>query len=567
MNASLTAMFKAHRKTMGKQLEETLVLLLRKYKKKIAREWATRLKEIAESRGQRLSFPKHKQRFEKVVEYITEEIETGETEQLKRFFLTIAKRSPSFGFSIEEVHIGFSVLKEVMYEIIEENTSKPEQVKLRRLFRRVVDGDTILLAKAFLGVREEELRTSEEKYRFLVENSTDTIFTIGLDAKFSFINKHGIRTSGFSEDELVGKPFTKIIPKKDRKKAMGIFRQVMQGKTIRNVELPVLHKNGEVVIMEFRAKPIYKEGKSIGGIGVGRDITERKKMEKQLRETTERLKKILMDSTVSIIIVDKKGHIEIFNKGAQKLTGYSQTDVVGKPVDILFSGEDKKVIVELLKTKARAKGIEAVFRKKNGKTVPVALSISNLYGNQKNPSGAIIIAIDVSKIERIKQELVRERDFAKKIIETSPSLIVVLDKRGRILLLNKWAEKILKCDREKYIGKSWFTHFLRKEDIIPLKKYFKELLKGNVKHRHRSRVVTTDGKTRTIEWDNAIIYDEKGDIEMIISIGRDITEQLRLEEELKKRLKELETFKKFAVGRELRIIELKNRIKQLEAIR
>ncbi len=174
------------------------------------------------------------------------------------------------------------------------------------------------------------------------------------------------------------------------------------------------------------------------------------------------------------------------------------------------------------------------------------------------------IAIELER-EDNQKKLQAEKDKATNYLKIA-GMIVALDRDGKVTLVNDEACKILGYTEKELLGKDWLTTCLPVEYQKTVKKVFHLLMAGKVKpvENYENPVVTKTGLQRDIFWHNTIIRDGK-EIVGILSSGVDVTEKNRLEKELKEHVKELETFKKFAVNRELKMIELKAKIKELEA--
>ena len=124
---------------------------------------------------------------------------------------------------------------------------------------------------------EEELRESEGRYRCLVENARDAIFTIAPDGSVGSLNPAFETITGWSRTDWVGKPFGPIIHAQDVPLAMEVFRRVfVQGETPPIFELRLLSKSGDYVVGEFTITPQHQNEKVVSALCIARDITERK---------------------------------------------------------------------------------------------------------------------------------------------------------------------------------------------------------------------------------------------------------------------------------------------------
>ena len=133
---------------------------------------------------------------------------------------------------------------------------------------------------------EEELRESEARYRCLVENARDAIFTIASDGSVGSLNPAFETITGWSRADWLSKPFGPIIHPEDLPLAMEVFRRVfLQGETPPLFELRLLSKSGNYVVGEFTITPQRQNDKVVSALGIARDITERKRTEQALRLT------------------------------------------------------------------------------------------------------------------------------------------------------------------------------------------------------------------------------------------------------------------------------------------
>jgi diguanylate cyclase (GGDEF)-like protein/PAS domain S-box-containing protein len=140
---------------------------------------------------------------------------------------------------------------------------------------------------------EKALRESEERYRTLVEKATDIVFRTDDTGSITFVNPAVIRTTGYEEDEIVGKQYTILIRPDMRDEAMKFFgRQFVKGIQNTYSEYPMLTKDGQEVWFGQNTQLIVEDGNVKGFQAVARDITERKEMEALLRESENRYREL-----------------------------------------------------------------------------------------------------------------------------------------------------------------------------------------------------------------------------------------------------------------------------------
>lgn len=143
------------------------------------------------------------------------------------------------------------------------------------------------------GRAEEALRENEEKYRNLVESTLDLIFFVNAQGNYTYVNPRFERVTGYAAGELAGRPFTHVVAPEYIESTIERFRRGIRGGDTPPYEAELLHKSGERIPVEFLVTTRYDAGgQAAGRFGIGRDITERRKVEKTLREQREQLRRL-----------------------------------------------------------------------------------------------------------------------------------------------------------------------------------------------------------------------------------------------------------------------------------
>ena len=178
-------------------------------------------------------------------------------------------------------------------KIEQEKVKKVNQELEGRVEKRTTDYQIINreLEQEITGHEQaaEALRESEERYRKLVENASDIVFRTDDTGCFTFVNPVTLRLTGYGEEELIGKHYPTLIRPDMRDEAIKFFgRQFV--KVLQNTysEFPVITKDGREVWLGQNTQLIVEDGKVTGFQAVSRDITERMRLEKELRESEER---------------------------------------------------------------------------------------------------------------------------------------------------------------------------------------------------------------------------------------------------------------------------------------
>jgi PAS domain S-box-containing protein len=135
---------------------------------------------------------------------------------------------------------------------------------------------------------EEALRESEERYRELVENANDIVFTLDLDGNVTSMNKAVESITGYSQTELVGMNMSEFLTAASTASAHSMTERKLAGEERTNYEVEVRAKDGRVFTLEISSRLAMNQGKPVGVQGVARDITTRRLAEEALREADQR---------------------------------------------------------------------------------------------------------------------------------------------------------------------------------------------------------------------------------------------------------------------------------------
>jgi PAS domain S-box-containing protein len=187
-----------------------------------------------------------------------------------------------------------------------------------------------------LELAEEALRVSEHKYRLLAENTQDVIWQTDPDLRFTYVNPAIERMTGYTPYEWIGSGLAEHCDEENFMKiaqaaSVAISKEGNSSEIF--FESVMLKKNKEPLSIEVFGKVMYDENRfPIGLQGVTRDITDRKRTERYLKETTSFLNTLVNAIPVPIFYKDTEGRYIGFNKSYEEFYGKTQQELVGKSV-------------------------------------------------------------------------------------------------------------------------------------------------------------------------------------------------------------------------------------------
>lgn len=172
-----------------------------------------------------------------------------------------------------------------------------------------------------------ELKRTIEKYKRLTDTLPEGVLTINKIGRVTYANPELEKIFNIPISQSKGTSFTKYMAKSSLLKSIQLLKRVKRGKNIEKAELEAVHKDGHVFPVEVWASPLKNDGKYNGLICVVRDITDRKKTEKNLKESEFKYRTVFESTATAMGTFDENGIITLVNNEFQKLTGYSKQEV------------------------------------------------------------------------------------------------------------------------------------------------------------------------------------------------------------------------------------------------
>jgi PAS domain S-box-containing protein len=259
---------------------------------------------------------------------------------------------------------------------------------------------------------------------------------------------------GYKIEEILGQPLTLLMPEYLRNIHKQAIKRYIETSSKHvswaGVELPGLHKDGKEISLEISFGEYVRDSKRIFA-GICRDITKRKQMEQE----ATRLAAIVASSADAIIGNDLAGVITDWNKGAERIYGYTAEEVIGKPASILAPPERENEILEMIEGLKRGELIEnheTVRVRKDGKRLHIALTVSAVRDAAAKIIGFSAIARDISEQKRTEGALRYSEQRLQGIISSAMDGIITVDSSQRIILFNKAAEQIFGCTAAEALG-------------------------------------------------------------------------------------------------------------------
>ena len=289
----------------------------------------------------------------------------------------------------------------------------------------------------------------------VVESSEDAIIGKSLDGTITAWNPGAANLFGYSPLEAVGKPIQILLPPERINEESEILERIRNGQRVKHFETVRVRKDGAEVHVSVTISPIRdRSGTIIGASQIARDITDRMRAE----ELRERLAAVVESCEDAVIGKSLDGTITAWNPGAENLFGYSASEAVGKPIEMLLPPEranEESAILARIRCGERLEHFETVRLQKDGKRVDVSVTISPIRDRRGTIVGASKIAHDISGRKCAEEELRKSEERFSKAFRQSPLAIVIsTEEDERYLDVNESFLKMVGCERADVVGRT-----------------------------------------------------------------------------------------------------------------
>lgn len=378
-----------------------------------------------------------------------------------------------------------------------------------------------LATRTALRERDESLaalRESNLKINRILSSITDLFYQLDREWRFVEVNKRVEEMFRKSRAELIGKVIWEVFPRAVESDLYPNFHKAMKEMTPTHSE--VASKIVPGIWFEAQTYP------SATGLNVYlRDITERKHAE----ITNSRLAAIVESSDDAIISKDLNGVIHTWNKGAERIFGYTAAEAIGQPVTMLIpSGRinEEPAILEQIRQGRQVEHYETVRQRKDGSLLDISLTISPIKDEAGQIIGASKIARDISE----RRQRNEESRFQAHLLGAVEQAVIATDLEGVVTYWNSFAEKLYGWSAEEAVGQSVFELTPSADEAKRAEEIFARLRQGQ-SWSGEFVVRRKDGTTFPAMVTDWPITDTSGALVGVVGVSEDITELKEAEAE------------------------------------
>ena len=400
------------------------------------------------------------------------------------------------------------------------------------------------------GQIEAELNRSKKFIQAVVETEPECITLIDAAGDLMMVNRAGLSMiQADSFEQVKGRSIYPLVLPAYRNTFRTINKEVFEGKPA-TLAFEIMGIRGRRLWLEMHAVPLRNdEDEIIALLGIARDFTARKQAEEEILEQKRYAADIVANSAIATFVLNDRHTVVLWNRACEELTGIPAMDIVGtdnhrkvfsdkkRPTlaDIIIDGAFSQ-LPSLFGTFKRSASItngfqvEGWYQNLNGRDRYIVIDAAPVYNSRGELSVVIETLNDATEWKKTEEVLKRELDFTAAVLETTGSLVLVLNRQGKIVQFNRACEEAFGYTFEEAQGKHVWDFLLPTEQIESIRKIFKNLIAGMYPIKHENHWVSKDGSRKLIAWSDTVLLASDGSVEFVILTGIDVTERERTNE-------------------------------------
>ncbi len=387
------------------------------------------------------------------------------------------------------------------------------------------------------------LQESEERFRSIVELTSDWVWEIDQNGIFTF-GSHDIKdVLGYELEEVIGKPIQFFMPAEDAERTNEFFfEKTKQQVLFKRFEHMSMHKNGQHLMIETSGVPIFNADKKlVGWRGVDSDVTKRVLMEQELRKSEAKFRSLVETSSDWIFEVDLNGVFIYVDPKVINFLGYDSTEIVGRLFAHFVSRDEAKRIFRYFSARGLPKPfrmLKITYLHKDGRSVVFETSGTVIFDETGKAIGWRGMHHDITEQVNADKELrVSNAKFLAAFHSNPCAMIMSSLEDGRIIELNESVLRVSGYDRKDFMGDD--AHGNLWADVKQRDHFVQILKKDGMVRDFEMDFIKDRGRATGIANISAINISLEGKPHLL-GILIDVTDQKRSEEELRKYKDQLE---------------------------
>jgi PAS domain S-box-containing protein len=382
----------------------------------------------------------------------------------------------------------------------------------------------------------KDLRESNERYQTLAQVSPVGIFHTDANGSTTYVNPEWCHISGVSADEALGDSWLSAVHPEDRESLRTGWQSAIQADKVSSSEYRFVRPDGSTAWVMGQAVPLKNaEGQTTGYVGTITDITERKRVEQQLRASREYLERVLNTLGDPVLVKDARHRFVLVNEAQCALLGYGREELLGKTDNDFFPRDQVDVFWEMddrvLRTGEENTNEETLTDQRTGELRTV-ITRKTLYVDPVGDRFVVAAIRDITERKRAEEALRQSEEKYRSLMEHSGAGVLFFSTDGTLLFVNKTVARAHGGKPEDFVGKSMLD-VLGKDTATLHMHRMKVVVTNQYPEEYEDSVVLTHG-TRWLLSSYARVVDKSGAVIGVQIVSHDITERKQAEMALRK---------------------------------
>jgi PAS domain S-box-containing protein len=377
---------------------------------------------------------------------------------------------------------------------------------------------------------EDQLREQQSYLRGLIESSVDGLITVGPDGSITDVNEQMCRMTGYGRTELLGTPFADYFT--DPGRARAGLEQTFEAGVVTEYALTLVSRTRRHLQVSFNASVFTDAVGTVRGVfASARDVTDRVRLEEQLREQQTYLRGLIESSVDGLVTVDPDGFVTDVNEQMCRMTGYAREELVGSLFKRYFTAPDQ---ADLGVRRTLAEGVvtnyELVLQSQGGRKATVSFNASIFRSGEGQVQGIFASARDISEQARLQIQLAEQQVYNRSLIEASADALFAIAPDGIVTDVNEEATRLTAYTLKHLVGSRFADYFTDRDQASA---GVEETFKLGRVIGYELVLVTRQGRRVTVSFNAGVFTDAEGHTLGILAGAREITAQKEMEQQLR----------------------------------
>src|SRR5256712_1824762 len=377
---------------------------------------------------------------------------------------------------------------------------------------------------------QAQLEEERAYNRGLIEASVDGLLTVDESMQITDVNDTMCRMVGRPRTQLIGSSFPAYFSEVERA-AEGVRLTFKEG-AVTNYVLTLKAGDGHEVPVSFNAA-VFKDhaGRVRGIFASARDITSQKQLEVQLQASQTYTRSLIESNIDALMTTDSTGIITDVNQQMMELTGRSREEVIGTPFKEYFTDPARaEEGVKLVLREGKVTNYELTARSKTGHEKVVSYNATTFFDRGGKLQGVFAAARDITEQKKLEQRLREQQNYLRGLIESSVDGLITVDPQGIITDVNDRMCQMTGYTRAELLGTPFADYFTEPEHA---RAGVGQTFKAGFVTEYALTLVSRTRRHLQVSFNASVFKDPTGNLRGIFASARDITDRVRLEEQLR----------------------------------